>query len=334
MGTIEWTDATWNPIIGCSKTSRGCENCWALAMARRQTQRPEYAGLVTPAGWSGQARLVPERLVDPLRRRSGQRVAVALMGDLGHPTLSDEDRDQVFGVMAACEFLGPHAFPGHTFQVLTKRPEVLAAYLRQDRRERWARAAVNYGGRYNPDGLFDQIAGREGPLPHVWLGTSVEDQRAADERIPVLMGTPAAVRWVSLEPLLGPVDLRDDLPRFDEPDGSCSWCALRHTTDRRNPKCPPGYLDGAPKVDWVVVGGESGPGARPCDLSWIRSVVEQCRAAQVPCFVKQLGSRSSVRRLNHPKGADPAEWPADLRVRQFPSINSGPQAATDKEPTL
>lgn len=160
--------------------------------------------------------------------------------------------------------------------------------------------------------------------PNVWLGTSVEDQQRADERTPALLKIPAAIRWLSVEPLLGPIDLTPWLESV--------FVADFDPDDR-------GYL--TPAIDWVVIGGESGSNARPCDLAWIRSIVAQCKAAGVPVFVKQLGSvawdesqwmqrmkigdtsREYVRycrvRLSHPKGGDPAEWPVDLRIREFPA---------------
>jgi protein gp37 len=167
--------------------------------------------------------------------------------------------------------------PQHTFQVLTKRPARMLEFMRR----------------------------MPAPPPHVWLGVSVEDQRAADERIPLLLETPAALRFLSVEPVLGPIYLAGALSVFDrhgEPSG---------------PRCND---DGTDAIGWIIVGGESGPGARPCDVAWIRSVVEQCRDAAVPCFVKQLGARPGSVRLVDRKGGDMSEWPADIRVRQFPEV--------------
>jgi protein gp37 len=159
----------------------------------------------------------------------------------------------------------------------------------------------------NMDMIHDQIRFGPWPLPNVWLGVSVEDQKTADERIPLLLKTPAAVRFVSYEPALGPVDFE-------------RW--VDRTTDGSG-------------IDWLIIGGESGPGARPCDIEWIRSAVRQCKAAGVAVFMKQLGAKpgKSIRapdsdhsgrdywepiKLKSRKGGDPTEWPADLRVREFP----------------
>ncbi len=141
------------------------------------------------------------------------------------------------------------------------------------------------------------------PPPNVWFGVSVEDQPRADERIPLLLDIPALVRWLSVEPLIGPVDLSGQ---------RLEWLAPFHETDP--------LLVRTPRVDWVVVGGESGPGARPCDVEWIRDIVRECQSAAVPVFVKQLGARPDMAPVQHPKGGDPAEWPDDLRVRQYPEV--------------
>lgn len=293
--TIQWTDATWSPVRGCSRVSPGCENCYAERQAARfKGPGQPYEGLVRthPNGeprWSGTVRLVPERLFDPIRWRRPRRVFVNSMSDLFHESLSDEDIAAVFGVMAAC--------PQHTFQVLTKRAKRMrewVTWISQNDETTLALRARNVdaerlGGARLSDG---QRLMFPWPLPNLWLGVSVEDQRRADERIPDLLACPAAVRWVSYEPALGPVD-------FD--------AALR-------------------RVDWIVVGGESGPGARPFDPLWARSTILQCREAGVPIFVKQMGARPIVggqydlsAMQRDPKGADPAEWPAELRVREWPA---------------
>jgi len=263
-----------------------------------------YEGLTTirrgKVDWAGHARLVPEMLAQPLRWKKPQRIFVNSMSDLFHESLSNEDIAAVFMVMAAC--------PQHTFQVLTKRPKRAMEWFR------W-------------------------PLPNVHLGVSVEDQATADERIPLLLQCPAAVRWVSAEPLLGLVDL-GSLP---------SASGIGKDLDAlNNGGVDPAALV-ASKLDWVVVGGESGHGARPCNVDWIRSIVSQCKAARVPVFVKQLGSKprgwcaGNVKQepycdiecdvyeaseggkcegrcywMQNKKGGDPDEWPVDLRVRKFP----------------
>lgn len=292
---IEWTDATWNPVTGCTKVSPGCKHCYAEGVAERfwAKQYPPNAD-GSPRRFTD-IRCHPERLEQPLRWRKPRMVFVNSMSDLFHEDVPDDFIYEVWRVMAAC--------PQHTFQVLTKRPErmreVVAAFY---------------------DRIVDAfVAGVSStlslpPLPNVWLGVSVEDQRRADERIPILLDTTAAVRFVSCEPLLGPVDLASPaLRRRPLAGGMHGWSRGLHN----------------PGIDWIIVGGESGPGARPMDLAWARSLVEQARAAGVPVFVKQLGARpceSDGRKL-HPiaptglrdrKGGDTDEWPPDLRVREWP----------------
>jgi protein gp37 len=310
---IEWTDATWNPLRGCSRVSAGCQHCYAERVASRFSgPGMPYEGLIHPTtrGWNGQVRLVPEVLDQPLRWRRPRRIFVNSMSDLFHESMSDENIDQVFGVMWACLY-SRYEQPGHVFQVLTKRPARMLEYLQQDRRRQWAQAAANYGGGLDPDGIYDQTLYFEGPHPRIWLGVSVENQAAADERIPLLLKAPAAVRWLSCEPLLGPVDLE---PWLEWPDGGCELPDGRYfgcagcETEGRDCKCPlargtfhieegPPDQEGCPEwmqcerrtLDWVVIGGESGAGARPMHPVWARSLRDQCAAAGVPFFFKQWG---------------------------------------------
>lgn len=305
-GGISWTDQTWNPVRGCSRVSAGCEHCYAETQAARFCGEGEpYHGLVRRtergrAQWTGAVRVVPEHLGDPLRWQRPRRVFVNSMSDLFHENLSSEDIAAVFGVMAAS--------PTHTFQVLTKRANRMRewfAWVAENARTVCRVAASSYIGRP----VEREPYGTGWPLPNVWLGVSCEDQRAADERIPELLATPAAVRFVSAEPLLGPIDLR-------------KWTLAEH--GRR-------HIGALPGLSWVIIGGESGPNARPCDVAWIRSIVDQCRESDVACFVKQLGSNAYADdwhgdlfvptrpiRTNDRKGGDPSEWPVDLRVREFP----------------
>ncbi len=250
---IEWTDATWNVTLGCSKVSPGCKHCYAINHVHRmagnpnKTTRAANQGLTIIEGgkpnWSGEVRLIPERLEIPLRRRKPTWYFVNALSDLFHESLTDEAIDQVFAVMALC--------PQHTFQVLTKRPQRMSRYF----------------GTVHAHGLqrFDDVRKWmhlisckmkpevDWPLGNVWLGVSVED-RAHKSRIDILRETPAPVRFLSLEPLL------EDLGELD--------------------------LRG---IDWVIVGGESGPGARPMNPDWARSIRDQCVAAGVPFFFKQWG---------------------------------------------
>lgn len=270
--TIEWTDATWNPIRGCTRVSEGCRNCYAEIMAARFSDPGQWGHGIArrvklPDGgtdhrWTGKLELIETRLDQPLRWRAPRRIFVNSTSDLFHEAALDEWIDRVFAVMALA--------PQHTFQVLTKRPERMREYL-----------AANPGIRIRTE--MPRIAGplpvieMDWPLPNVWLGTSVEDQASADARIPHLLATPAAVRFVSAEPLLGPVDLDEiAIPRPDL-RASVIWSALR------------GWGGAPAKLDWVIVGGESGPGARPMRPDWARSLRDQCVAAGVPFFFKQWG---------------------------------------------
>jgi protein gp37 len=336
--SIQWTDRTWNPVRGCSIVSPGCVHCYAMKQAHRFSGPGKpYEGLTKLSArsgpqWTGKVVTVESALLEPLSWRKPQRVFVNSMSDLFHEDVPDYFISEVFATMALA--------PRHTFQILTKRA---------DRMRRWfecpgrvADVAVAIFKRY--PNLRDaeresRSRVKDWPLPNVWLGVSVEDQQRADERIPLLLQTPAAVRFISAEPLLGPLNL-GALPRpahfHSQPVG---WET---------------YL--ADRLHWVIVGGESGPGARPFDLAWARSIVQQCKAAGVACFVKQLGSHVITRnddgwegdtprswpmdteydedlsgyrdgyqgapvrvRLKDRKGGAMSEWPVDLRVREFPS---------------
>lgn len=324
---IQWTEATWNPVratysttdgVGqvlkrgwhCERVSPGCQHCYA----ERLNEKRFGTGLP----YNRKSRdlvdiyLDEKALTQPLHWRRPRKVFVCSMTDLFGEWVPDETIDRVFAVMALSK--------SHAFQVLTKRPERMREYV-SAARERIA--AVIRDGKMTTNQLyaFDMAGSVEGlpgtvhglwwPLPNVWLGTSVEDQERADQRIPYLLATPAAVRFVSAEPLLGPVEFD---PYLNDLSDECRFA-------------PHG-------LNWVIVGGESGPGARPCDLDWIRDIVRQCQAAGVAVFVKQLGARPCVGsvetaagsnvfvpdlvRLRDRKGGDMSEWPEDLRVREFP----------------
>lgn len=245
---IEWTDATWNPIVGCSVVSPGCTNCYAMRLAGgRLRHHPSRAGLTAPskAGpvWNGQVRLIESAIEQPLRWARPRRVFVCAHGDLFHENVPEQWIDRVFAVMALS--------PQHTFQVLTKRPERMRAYVRV----------------LSDD--HDIAFHSPWPVGNVWLGVSVEDQTRAEERIPILLDTPAAVHFISAEPLLGPVDIRRWLH-----DGACREATV----------CDD------PHLDWAICGGESGPGARPMHRDWARSLRDQCAAAGTPFFFKQHGN--------------------------------------------
>lgn len=279
--SISWTDYSWNPVSGCTKVSAGCDNCYAESIATRFAGTPAY-----PNGFA--VTLKPERLADPLRKRSwrGKKVFVNSMSDLFHKDVPDEYVASVFAVMAAARET--------TFQVLTKRPARMRALLSSGQFR--LQVGVEYvWGEHVPDSAPGRIAW---PLPNVWLGISVEDQAAADLRIPLLLDTPAAVRFLSCEPLLGPVDLRDHVDRWTEDDlGTCDWgnCNSASVALRRDYAHDPtdvhmlSVCAAHRGIDWVIVGGESGPGARPMHPEWVRSLRDQCVAAGVPFHFKQRG---------------------------------------------
>lgn len=303
---IAWTDATWNPVTGCTKVSAGCKHCYAERVFPRA-----YAGQTVPQsvpgtdGWIERPRRFtdvmthPDRLDQPLRWRKPRRVFVNSMSDLFHDDVPVEFVAQVFAVMA----LAPH----HTFQILTKRPERMQSLLSDD--DFW----------FSVEDYASDFARRpisvESPITSVWLGVSVEDQATADQRIPLLLETPAALRFVSYEPALGPVDFTDY--------ATCGECGENRVREDR--ACDWG--DNHCTIDWVIVGGESGPNARTFDVQWARDTIAQCREAGVACFVKQLGANPVVwdfgsdlpLNLKHRAGADPSEWPEDLRVQEWPA---------------
>ena len=265
---IEWTEKTWNPVTGCTPVSPGCDHCYAARMATRLAGRAGY-----PADNPFAVTCHPDKLDQPLHWRKPCRVFVCSMGDLFHPDVPDSFIDQVFAIMAAC--------PQHTFQVLTKRPERMVKYLHNyGHAHLWDR--IYAAARTLPEhkvlkrNLLNIQYFPAWPLPNVWLGVTCEDQQRADERIPLLLQCPAAVRFVSCEPLLGPVDLgiRCNVPGMDCVDCPAPECSLRGNERQ---------------VDWVICGGETGPGARPMHPDWARSLRDQCKAAGVAFFFKQWG---------------------------------------------
>ena len=333
---IEWTDATWNPITGCSVVSPGCTNCYAMKLAGGRLQHtPSRAGLTAPstAGpvWNGQVRFNEPMLDQPLRWRRPRRIFVCAHGDLFHESVPDEWIDQVFVVMADC--------PEHTFQVLTKRPARMRSYFEARRSgDPWAEAADAIANRQGVDTHPSVLEPRDIPLPNVWLGVSAEDQPRADERIPLLLDTPAAVRFLSAEPLLGPINL-ERIVETDRVDGSAHWYIdARDGTvyDDVN-----GMIDGVyapdvepPCLDWVIAGGESGPGARPTHPDWFRGLRDQCQAVGVPFFFKQWGAWTpgeNVERQHGMVGA--ASWFDDRWIfdRENLAVEDGHR---DDEPDL
>ena len=273
---IAWTDRTWNCTRGCSRVSPGCFNCYAERVAYRFSGPGQpYEGLVQITNghpqWTGKVSLIEKALLEPLSWRKPARVFVDSMSDLFYEELPDEDIALVFGSMVSAYW--------HTYQILTKRAVRLPewdAFVRENYLDRLGN--VHFPGQVNGTQSW--------PLPNVHIGVSVED-RARKDRIDFLRETPAALRFLSLEPLL------EDLGTLD--------------------------LRG---IGWVIVGGESGPGARPFDITWARNIIAQCREAGVACFVKQVGAHviqdGEHRVKRDKKGGDMSEWPHDLCVREFP----------------
>lgn len=336
---IAWTDETLNVVIGCEKVSAGCANCYAIPTTHRgmaEQHRGVTKKIRSGVDWNGEINLVPSRLFIPCRQQRARRIFVNSLSDLWHKNVDPDFVAALYGVALST--------PRHTYQILTKRPERMREWYRHmgsfrddTHFEGWPGAVVEA---FSQALAIDSQLYREGkgqeefhskwcggaqktftwPPPNVHLGITVEDQAAAEERIPILLDTPATVRWLSVEPMLEQIDLRP-------------WLGSR-------------------ELHWVVVGGESGNGARPCKAEWIQDVVDQCRDVGVPVFVKQLGADvrcsgatwgveqernhgglthwpEGTKRtaglgdihidLNQSKGGEIDEWPESLRVREFPA---------------
>jgi protein gp37 len=297
--TIEWTEQTWNPTTGCDRISPGCDNCYALTMAKRLkgmgSAKYQNDGDPRTSGPGFGLTAHPDTLTEPLRWKKPRKIFVNSMSDLFHARVPREFLARVFAVMAAT--------PQHTYQILTKRPERAARILTdlctcgsghppgEHFRSEMEWAATPHSPTYVP-GLEHGIYHRSGwPLPNVWLGTSIESSDYV-RRADALRQTPAAIRFISAEPLLGPLD---DL-----------------------------NLNG---IDWLIVGGESGPGARPLQPWWIADLIHAAQQTGTAPFVKQLGSvwardytvaGKTVAAWGDTKGGNPDHWPADLRVREYP----------------
>jgi protein gp37 len=249
---IEWTDATWNPITGCDIVSPGCINCYAMRLAgTRLRHHPSRAGLTKLVKgkpvWTGEVRLNEKWLGQPLQWQRPRRVFVCAHGDLFHENVPDEWIDKVFAVMGAAQH--------HTFQVLTKRPDRMRAWA--------ARAMVDHqlcgGGGCNYCGGFEgRVPWKSYPFPNVWLGFSAERQKEFDERWAEMRQVKAAVTFVSMEPLLGPIFFRPAKP------------------------------------DWIIVGGESGPCARDMDAAWARDIRDQCADQGTALFMKQMARKGPI----------------------------------------
>lgn len=288
---IEWTDRTWNAIRGCTRVSEGCRNCYAENMAARFSDPGQWGhGLATrkPNRWTGKVVLDEAALLKPLRWKKPRKIFVTSIGDPFHPDVPDEWIDRLFAVMALC--------PQHTFQLLTKRPERMWEYMNGLKQRAFENdcTTTDYILSHCIDdewwaGMGRRVPGRlKWPLPNLWLGVSVENQEQADQRIPHLLATPAVVRFLSCEPLLGPINFEGCW--VDDPD-------------------PRVHINWLERLDWVIVGGESGPAARPMHPDWVRELRDQCNQAQTPFLFKQWGEWAPGETVTRQTGWMPtASW--------------------------
>lgn len=308
---IQWTDATWNPWEGCTKVSPGCLHCyaetrnqrfsgganWGKGKPRRRTSATNWK---QPLKWDRDS-LASEGIADDPKHHEFRRVPRVFCASLAD-WLDDEVPVEWLRDLLALIGQTPHL----DWQLLTKRPENWRTRLEKV-------AELEIEG-ITGIGVVQAIEWLKGTArSNVWIGTSVEDQVRANLRIPQLLKIPAKVRFLSCEPLLEPLEFSDVTKRLD---------VVEQLGKRA--------LDG---IDWVIIGGESGHEARPFDLEWCRNIIAQCKGAGVPVFVKQLGAlaydssksdEDAAYITKHSKGGDPAEWPEELRVMQFPSVNSTP----------
>jgi protein gp37 len=269
---IEWTDATWNPIRGCSRISEGCRNCYAEGVANRfKGVGMPYEGLIAKTGqWNGTIKFIDSVLDQPIRWKRPRRIFVNSMSDLFHENLPFSEIDTIFAVMSAANW--------HTYQVLTKRADRMQKYFKNDD---WIDRVRKIAWDLNPASAYHETH-MIGGLPNVWLGVSVEDQKTADDRIPYLLETPAAVRWISAEPLLGEIDLTRLSPTLFDASANALTGYWRWTDGPKKKE--------SNALNWVVVGGESGGNARPMHPNWVRNLRNQCVNANVQFFFKQWGS--------------------------------------------
>lgn len=306
---IEWASnpdgtggETWNPVSGCTRASAGCDNCYAVTMTKRLAAmgQEKYQGLVNEgkSHFNGVVKCHEDALTIPLKWKKPRTIFVNSMSDLFHRDVPFSFIGQVFDVIRTT--------PWHTYQVLSKRPEIMAGFTEMFYRECMAK--------------------HSDPIPNLWLGTSVENQAAADERIPHLLRCPAAVRFLSVEPMLGAVDISRWAYDRDAEIKSAMRGPMALNRDQADSVTP------EVELHWVICGGESGAKARIFDLQWARDLRDQCAAAGVPFFMKQLGSNArsfanetqrqlgGVYVLEHSdgKGGDMERWEEGLRVRQMP----------------
>ncbi len=288
---ISWTEMTWNPVTGCSKVSAGCQNCYAEAVAKRFWGERKFTDV----------QCHEDRLEEPMRRKKPTKIFVNSMSDLFHPDVSFAFIQEVFETMFVAD--------QHKYQILTKRPDIMVEYFK-----------------YLDECFCKDTDGptwSEEPSQHIHLGTSISTQEDANKNIPLLLQTPAAVGFLSVEPMLegmdltriptgswayGKVDVMSGFLCGDEPDDIFDFDA-----DPRGGVLKPAdeWERGEFIIDWVIIGCESGPNRRPCKLEWIESLIDQCDAANVPVFVKQIEINGKV---NH----NPEEWPEQFRRRELP----------------
>jgi protein gp37 len=265
---IEWADRVWNPVTGCTSISEGCQHCYARRMATRLKGRYGY-----PKDEPFKVTFHPTRLDDLARWKKGCRVFAVSMGDLFY--YGKSPRIEEYHLKQAEIFKTMKHNSHHTYLLLTKRPENMSWWV-----ERWL-------------GWWEEIPS------NWWLGVSISNQPDADKNIPILLQIPAAHRWVSVEPMLVPINIA--------PQALCPCSCFAGNPRRPHPDC-----EGKPSIDWVVCGGETGPGARPLYPDWVRSLRDQCQAAGVPMFIKTFPVDGKLsNRMD--------EWPEDLRIREIPN---------------
>lgn len=320
MTNIQWTDETWNIVVGCSRISPGCTNCYAAtaAASARLQQFPQYQKV---AAWDGTVEFVESQLLKPLSWKNPKRIFVCSMSDLFHENVPDEWIDKVMAIAAL--------LPQHTFQILTKRPERALEYFTYEHRF----AFIDYQAyeilRAGRAPYYREHPVVKLPLKNVWMGVTCENQAMADRRIPLLLQIPAAIRFLSCEPLLEVIDLSEWLI-CPQCNGERMFEVIRTGPRsgvagyKKCPKCQDNrfYSD----LHWIIAGGESGKGARTCSIDWVRSLVRQCQDADVPVFVKQLGSNCQLLpglafKYSDRKGGNIDSFPFDdLKIRQFPKL--------------
>lgn len=356
--SISWTNSSWNPLIAfnvetgarghfCVHRSSGCDHCYSETINKSGFQIGTKVAFLAQNRDNVRLELHQPTLVKPLQWGKAQMIFVCSMTDLFLEDYPDEWIDQVFAVMLLA--------PKHAFQVLTKRAKRMRDYLNTPDRPARIVAAMakvidpiltdrNASAWDSTLETFETMGLKTWPIQNVWCGVSAEDQKNATERIPFLMDTPAAIRWVSYEPALSAVDfdLSYPCPSCDGAGGGTDFSAV--SLDDGAWDCD--RCEGTGRIpfkhipNWIVIGGESGPNARPFDITWARDTVRQCQQAGVAVFVKQMGSKPFIGtgdsdhswydgknfrdgclglKLKHPKGEDPSEWPEDLRVREYPA---------------